>query len=387
MEIFKVYDPLCRKLSYYTQINDANMFRISDSEGLIGIKKSGLLVCVIKVLPIGSDVSIDDCGVAMLKRRFPFLRIFVQTDGHFASFIDTRTKYCTDCSFEDMANNLVTLIREQGFQHTMIQLPYINKRNNVCSFTFNGKDIILFDDHRTTLDVLFEVYKSGKLEGMTPNLITFDYHEDCCDAGDRDTLLRKIGVQNLNEASSQQFWNFVDFSMASGDDDWISAAMTLDLVRDVVIVGNEQNHNVDNYKNNEFDIHHIYSIGHISGSIGNRGCLGDSCIKETYYQDVRDILQYHNNTFDSGVVYPFILDIDLDCFSCEVQGHQLAWPEEVFRREYVEDEKTYDFMKQLIRRASLITISREHGCCGGLRQSYKILSYLDKYFFSGVILK
>lgn len=49
------------------------------------------------------------------------------------------------------------------------------------------------------------------------------------------------------------------------------------------------------------------------------------------------------------------------------------------------DISPIDFIKDLINRCGVITISREHGSCGGIGESYKILKYLDKYLFEGCI--
>lgn len=385
MEFLSIYGALCQRLSPYTQVNNANMFRLSDSEGLIGIKKSGILTIVVKAVEAPASDTSREVNVSY-KRRFPYLQIIVIFDGVVSYLYNLNTKthrYCQN--IDELSNVLISAIRGNHCFRQQISLPYISQRNNIDSKPFYGKQILLFDDHRTTLDILFEIYKSRQLEGIVPNLITFDYHEDCCDAGSGERLLERIGVQNLMNATDRQFWNFVEFDLSPNDDDWISAAITLHLVRDVVIIGKVENDNVDNHRNNQDDAHHLFSINHIPQSIDNCGCLGDSMISEPYYAMVRDTMEYHHQSFDDGYVYPFVLDIDLDCFSTLVFNKQMAWPEEVFVKEYVENEKVFIFMKQLIERAALITISREPGCCGGYEESFKILSYLNRYFFEGAI--
>ena len=387
MEFLTIYNILCQRLIPYTQVNGANMFRISDSEGLIGIKKQGVVTVVVKTVSIPTPEDISENVVRILKRRFPYLRFFAVCDGVTATVYDLKSRCGRSFDIDGFTSCLRRYICEKSYYNTALSLQGIGNRNNVETISFHGKDIVLFDDHRTTLDILFEIYKSGQLEGLIPNLITFDYHEDCCDAGTRETLLQEIGVTDLSEATDRQFWNFVEFDVCGNDDTWISAAMTLDLVRDVVIIGQEANNNVDNHANSEEPEHRLFSISHLPGSIGNRGCLGDSVITDPYYSMVRDTMQFHHDTFDDGLVYPYVLDFDLDCFSTDVLGYTRVWPEDIFCQEYVENEKVYWFMKQLIHRASLITISREPGCCGGFGESFKILSYLNKYFFEGCLFK
>lgn len=386
MEFLTIYNILCQRLITYTQINGANMFRISDSEGLIGIKKQGVLTVVIKIVsipPQNQDISVGI--VRTLKCRFPYLRFFAFCDGVTAMLYDLKSKCCRDFDIDGFTSCLRSYICEKSYYNTALSLQGVGNRNNVETISFHGKDIVLFDDHRTTLDILFEIYKSGQMEGLVPNLITFDYHEDCCDAGTRERLLQKIGVTDLSEATDRQFWNFVEFDVCGNDDTWISAAMTLNLVRDVVIIGQEANNNVDNHANSEESEHRLFSISHLPASIGNRGCLGDNVISEPYYSQIRDTMQFHHDSFDDNLVYPFVLDFDLDCFSTDVLNHKRAWPEDIFYQEYVKNEKVYLFMKQLIYRSSLITISREPGCCGGFGESHKILSLLNKYFFEGCL--
>jgi len=382
MEFLNIYNILCQSLIAYTQVNSANMFRLSDSEELIGIKKHGVVIAVIKIVPIVERKKFSENFVRTFKSRYPYLRILSVCDGISAMLSDLKRKQDKIFDINSFTNYLQGVICERNYTNTKLSLPSIFLRNNVEKLSFKGKDIVLFDDHRTTLDVLFEIYKSGQLDGIVPNLVTFDYHEDCCDAGEQETLLQKIGVKDLADATDRQFWNFVEFDLSGLDDDWISAAVSLNLVRDVVIIGSEAN---KNYQNADDSEHKLFSISHLPSSVGNRGCLGDSCISEPYYSQVRDTMQYHHGAFNDGLVYPFVLDFDLDCFSTEILGKQKAWPEEIFYQEYVKNDIVYSFMKQLIYRSSLITISREPGCCGGYEESFKILSYLNKYFFEGCL--
>ena len=63
----------------------------------------------------------------------------------------------------------------------------------------------------------------------------------------------------------------------------------------------------------------------------------------------------------------------------------MAWPEKIFREEFIDSLQVRCVMKELIKRATFITISREPGCCGGYGECHKILELLDKYFFEGTL--
>ncbi len=388
MNIFTVYDPLCQRLLPFSQVNDACMFRVSDSKGLIGIKKGSAVIVLIEIGVVLENMPLSHSDYISYRHCFPFLKLLIRSDndGKMFNCYNVETGCSEYFDIEKIVDYIKKTIIESKQMSHKVSLPEIFLRNNIESHQFGQKQIIIFDDHRTTLNVLYELYRTKQFEELTPNLITFDYHEDCCEAGKRDGLLEKIGVLDLAEASQKEFWSFTEFDISKNDDDWISAAMTLDLVKDVVIVGHQTNSNVNNHANTKDAVHRIYSIGHLSGELSNRGCLGDSMISAPYYEMIRDTMQYHHQEFDCGIIYPFVLDIDLDCFSADVMGHTVAWPESVFCNEYVEDVRVYTFMKQLIDRASIITISREPGCCGGLYESNMILSYLDKYFFQGSIM-
>ena len=61
--------------------------------------------------------------------------------------------------------------------------------------TENGQMVVIYDDHRWLLNVLFYLYKLGEHY----DLIYFDAHDDAAECEKKSTLLEKIGVANLNE--------------------------------------------------------------------------------------------------------------------------------------------------------------------------------------------
>lgn len=398
MNYMKIYDNICRTLQQYTSVNNANMFTISNSEknSEIGIKRDGEVIVV-----IGLDVNpyeiIPRSILNIKQQKYPLLKILCFTDGNTFTYYDYQKQIAEICEFGKMMDFLIMTVKQplitgQAIRRNHIT-PLINSISSLMlltgieTFRIGRKDLVVFDDHRTTLDVIFEAHKLGLFNGTVPNLITFDYHEDCCPVLTKSQLLAKIGVQDVLNATSKQFWEFVEFELGKNDDDWISAAQELNLIKNVIIIGNEANNNVDNSEiifGEDGIEHRRFSIPHLSFSLGSRGCLGDSIDDiEPYYKSIRDTMQYHNDTFDNDL-YPFILDFDLDCFSVEIKGHQMAWPEKIFREEFYQPQVCY-VMKELIKRATFITISREPGCCGGYGECQKILELLDKYFFEGIL--
>ena len=400
MICMKIYDNICRTLQQYTSVNNANMFTISNSEGNceIGIKKDGEVVVVIGLCG-NPRMTISESLQNTKRKKYPLLKLLCLTDGITFTYCDYQKNITDVCEFDKMIDVLITIVKQPLTARLPLRkshsTPFVNSISSLMlltgieTFRVGRKNIVVFDDHRTTLDIIFEAHKMGEFHGAVPNLITFDYHEDCCPVLKKSQLLAKIGVQDVLNATSKQFWQFVEFDLGKNDDDWISAAQELNLIQDVIIIGNEANNNVDNCEiiQGEDGIEHRrFSIPHLSFSLSNRGCLGDSIDDiEPYYKPIRDTMQYHNNAFDDDDLYPFILDFDLDCFSVDIKGHQMAWPEKIFREEFIDSLQVRCVMKELIKRATFITISREPGCCGGYGECHKILELLDKYFFEGTL--
>lgn len=273
----------------------------------------------------------------------------------------------------------------------MENLYELSYRANINVYHYNEKYIIIYEDHRTILNILFQAKKMG-IFPQTPNLIFFDYHDDACENVQKSELLKKIGAKKLEDATDKQFWSFVEFDLGTMDDDWLLTGMELDLIKDAIVIGAEQDHNIGLFRGRPYisenkTEHELYNIPHLSSSLDGRGCLGDTILKEPYYQRVRNIMQYNtdnNRRFETNI-YPFVLDFDLDCFSAEYKNIMMSWPEQIFSNEYGHGTKAFDFIYNLIDRASFITICKESGCCGGIGEANKILGYLDRYFFDGAL--
>ena len=260
--------------------------------------------------------------------------------------------------------------------------------NNVNTYNYRDKHIVLYDDHRNILNVIFESTKLNLFSEKVPNIIYFDHHDDACDT---DVRLSKYGIDNILEMNSRDFWSLVEFDLSVQDDDWVTAGMELGLINDVVCIGSEVNHNINGWDNNVYKTktnveHKGFCINHLKREIGDRGALGDSMTEyHPEYNYIRNIFGYNNERF-SPSYHPFILDFDLDCFTTECKETTYAWPEKIFWEEYgAYYPKCSSFMQQLIARASLITVCREPKCCGGLGESNKILGYLDRYLFDGAL--
>ena len=216
---------------------------------------------------------------------------------------------------------------------------------NVYTIEIDGiqKYVVLYEDHRTILNVLYFARMKGILSSV-PNLIYFDYHDDACEI--YGGKLEEMKALPISEENFKIFWQFIEFSLGAMDDDWVWAGMYLDLIK-------------------------------------NRGCFTD---RFSQHADEDRLIRgiFGNNWADEKIEeydVPFVLDFDLDCFTGEIDGKVIAWPEIIFRKHYEEHFESKQLLRKLIKQSAFITICREANCCGGIGESNKILSYLDHYLF------
>ena len=204
-------------------------------------------------------------------------------------------------------------------------------------------------------------------------------------------IIDSIIASGLDRMSSRDFRNFVEYDISENDDDWVRVAFELNPIHNIVNIGNIENSNIMNFTNHIYKSsggteHKAYVIGHIFDELNTHGgSLGDMAL----YQENKDLHKIFGYNLIRGEGFSddfqeFVLDFDLDCFTTNSQDKVYAWPESIFAKEYNNETSGY-FMYRLIQRAKFITICREPSYCGGIGESNKILSYLDKYFFRGCI--
>ncbi len=252
---------------------------------------------------------------------------------------------------------------------------------NMNTFEFHDKYIILYDDHRYVLNVLYEAIRQNVFNGVIPNVVFFDHHDDSLPT---NIELKKYKISNILEMNRRDFWNLVEFDVREWDDDWVTVGMELGLIKDVLCIGQEKNKNIKLWDNNTYVdkceiCHKGYVIGHLIDELKPDGKLGKNTNES---KSIGDVLDYYDKGFLANKTKPFILDFDLDCFTTQENNEPKAWTEEKFNCFYCNQDVKY-FIFSLIDRASIVTICREPKCCGGIGESNKILGYLDKYFFDG----
>lgn len=257
---------------------------------------------------------------------------------------------------------------------------------NVYDVDIDGisKHVILYDDHRSLLNVLFYARMKGVIQDV-PNLVYFDWHDDAR----RDLTKEELDEYKPSEFTMEEyekFYNFVEFKLDIVDGDWLSAGMHYNLIKHALNVGGVETANIQSL-NHFFNgsSHHIYSIHHLDFELSKDGCFGKPSFQsrdENHY--IRSICKCnYDSEEDLEQDIPYVLDFDLDCFTGEIGGYTMAWPALVFGERYYKNLSARKLLRQLSRNAAFITICREPGCCGGLGESNKILSYLDDCLFEG----
>lgn len=274
----------------------------------------------------------------------------------------------------------------------MIEIQNLSDLSGLSNFEtirFDKKNVIIYDDHRCVLTVLFEAMRLGLTDKET-NLITFDLHDDAKPLHPHtDKAIDGLLKSDISSLTSRDFKSFVEFDISDNDDDWVNVGMELGLINHIVNIGCDENANIKGRKGHSYRDrlgreHSGYVLDHLRYELDSHGgCLGDKAIMGN--EPIRHIFGY--NPYEPFRPLAddanFVLDFDLDCFTTVCMGKRFAWPEDIFRREYGNNTNAGFLMNQLINKAKFITICREPIYCGGIGESNRILEYLDRYFFRG----
>lgn len=253
--------------------------------------------------------------------------------------------------------------------------------------TVYGQMVVIYDDHRWLLNVLFAACKHIE----RPILITFDAHDDAAQCAKKSVLLSQIGVDDLQNATAKQFSAFVDYDQREDDGGWLTTAMELNLIDSVVSIGNSHSHNLEEmngiYESEDGVEHNVFELSQdLYYELGPRGKLGDIC-REDECRELRDLFGIEHSftgIHQIATKEPYILDFDLDFFTMSNDDEPThGWTERVLNRHFPVNSEQDRFLRMLIRNAHIITICREPDYCGSLGDSNRILSMLDRYYFEG----
>ena len=275
-----------------------------------------------------------------------------------------------------------------------ISISGISERSNInlkeIKNSKSSTNVVIYEDHRTILNVLFHASKSVT-EPLLLDIIMFDYHDDFL-TPNKATLL-KI-EEFLKNPNKEDLLKIVEFDLRNMDDDWVKAGMELGLIGNVFLFNVEDDSNVRNdkteYTTRQYGTHYVYKMGNVWDVIC--GKFNDIATREQYKSLFDDFgWEFKDGRFNfKEVRKKFILDIDLDCFSTKIFDKRIVIPDEVIFHTLVKENENINkhyynspqkFIHQLIIDSEFVTLCFENECCGGFRNAFKIFNLVDGLFF------
>jgi hypothetical protein len=273
----------------------------------------------------------------------------------------------------------------------MEHIHKLSERANINVRSVHGKKVVIYEDHRTILNVLYYLKQEGDLTSPI-NIILFDNHDDAC----TPTVEVKKTIRKFKRKvpSLREFWSFTEFDLRHTDDDWIKTGMELELINHVFIFNATESvlpfKTV--YKTITSEEKKIYNVGKLWDALSHRGYLYD-IIKTGEYGALWEDFGWKYSKEHGRFIFepdnPYIADFDLDCFSAQIMGERIAIPEEVMAKKfcsYNHPTNHYyrsgtEFIKDVISHAEFSTICFENTFCGGFREAFKIFEIIDRLWF------
>lgn len=246
--------------------------------------------------------------------------------------------------------------------------------------------IFVYEDHRYLVFALWLARHHGVFsEPIT--LVWHDKHDDC-----RPLIpaVRTRARELAGTADPRDVLTFVEWELASRDDDWVHALFEMNLVGDAVLIGATVDGNLTDPPTPYVDLagrsHVVRQLPFLWDALTPRGDLVDLAVPSL--RPLWNSIGWGNHnhvwgfTPPGGSVPMTVVDFDLDCFTAEVMGETIPLPDDIFfPRWETTDHRTsglYQSPKQFLRELCarslpFITIARESPYCGGIRNSQIIL--------------
>ena len=253
-----------------------------------------------------------------------------------------------------------------------------------------GTPAVVFRDHRWVLPVLHRAGEAGKLR-LPARVITFDRHRDSLAPLDSKRLFAR---EDSLQLTFEQLVIIVKYHLSPRDDDWILSGMDLGLISDVVQFGSQRdtrdsNESITEYIDAHDMPHRIFYLDRPVHELTYKGALADRS-HEAVAAGLWEILQWEPGEMkircDNG---GFLLDFDLDYFTFSWDRYVMPFTDEIYEGEfgqpcqshYYEEYLPRDFIRELSRKAGIITIASEPHFCGGPEKSRTILKKSNPILF------
>lgn len=307
----------------------------------------------------------------------------------------------------------------------------LSHRANYDVFSVREKPLVLYEDHRSLVFVLWHALHAAKVIDRAPLLIYFDGHDDAKPV--TGTALARVRELRAGAPTAREIFDFVEWELSPLDDDWLIAAMELGLVGDAICIGASCTPNLESeadldaeavesarriremfsgttaqdephrilppragelcakYVDHRGNTHRIWLLPHLWKALATRGALEDA-FRADYFGSLWEALDWDpGNSWFKGTkgLAPVVLDVDLDCFAISAEGETFAWPARFFRRfskQSATGRSALDFLAGLEHRVAFRTVARESPYCGGTAESENILASLDQVLWGGELL-
>lgn len=266
----------------------------------------------------------------------------------------------------------------------------ISNRANIIHKNTSLNEVVIYEDHRTILNVLFHLKERRKIEESL-DIIMFDDHDDFLPV--RNKTLRRL-LKFLDKPSKEKLNTIVEFDLNSSDDNWVKAGMELGLINNVFLFNSSQStvYFGEKYETQRFGTKYLYNLGDVWKVLGFHGLFNDpiNAQNQPLCEAFGWVMKDKNSKYGFAENRrKFIFDIDLDCFSTQILDKTVALPEEILIPRLIEKSShlnhyyycCQDFIQDLIQKSEIATLCFENGCCGGIREAYRIFNVVDRVFF------
>lgn len=222
----------------------------------------------------------------------------------------------------------------------MIFVEAIRRHKYYKVFLMGEKPIIVFEDHRFVIPVLWLAHQCRILSPQV-NMFRFDGHLDNLDY-DQELSPAFKALRTFGEA-----FEFAENQMKKEDDDWLMLALDQKLINKALTICGRADEPNPRYGERNFK---LASLNAVSGN---------------------------DKEFLGG---PVLLDIDCDYFVFQSQKKWSAWTTEMYEKEF-----SNFHIEKVLETAPFVTICRETDFCGGPENVRDILGQMNTFIFSGAL--
>jgi len=261
-----------------------------------------------------------------------------------------------------------------------IDLSELNHRANMRVKRIRDKQVVIYEDHRCILNVLYHAVESKQMEAPIA-LFRFDKHYD--DLTPTPEARAQLKAFNVQLPSMEKFWSFTEFQLKHDDDDWLRAAYDLGWVSNNLLFQVEQGDYISKPHVSPDQItHHTINLGDIQDLFAAKS--------EVQQHHLLQVCGWNGQTFIPEY-QAFILDIDLDAFT-DLIGDDIKAINEATFDAWLSIKNSngisiHAFLLEIFERSLFTTICMESLYCGGMSEAFQILQLLDEYLFDRQLMK